>query len=68
MTPVPFEQELFGPAPNRTPRLAVFADAILVRFRKITAAMLLPYNLAEFAVRLSANYNLGCCPARRRCL
>ena len=49
MTPVPFEQELFGPAPNRTPRLAVFADAILVRFRKITAAMLLPYNLAEFA-------------------
>ena len=49
MATVSLEQGLFGPAPNRTPRLAVFAVIILVRFLKITAAMLLPYNLAEFA-------------------
>ena len=49
MAPVSLEQGLSGPGPNRTPLLAVFTGAILVRFRKITAAMLLPYNLAEFA-------------------
>jgi hypothetical protein len=33
MTPVSLEQGLFGPGPNRTPRLAVFAVMILANYR-----------------------------------